>query len=112
MYGQLPSQRLGMTNDWAAYQLDNAVTFLGITIENALQERVEVGDGKSKEYRDKYALWQLLDDEFRLPRPQRRQPYDPMAGFVDALKAQAHNPRSGVRMWEYVGPEKGENGNQ
>jgi hypothetical protein len=49
-----------------AYQIDRAVVVFGITIDNALLEKIEYGDeGKTA---DKYTLDQLLDKQFLLPR--------------------------------------------
>lgn len=39
--------------------------YVGLTIENALQEREKMGD----EFPAKYTLSQLLDSDFRLPLP-------------------------------------------
>lgn len=50
-------------NSLAAYQLDNAVLFLGVSIENAVAERRKV----SEEYLPKYTIDQLLEPDFRLP---------------------------------------------
>lgn len=96
---------MGITNSWAAYQFDNAVVYLGITIENALQERVETGTGKHKEYREKYTLPQLLHENFRLPRPVQQMPVDPLQNFMAQLGAYAGQPGSGVKRYQYVGPE-------
>lgn len=50
-----------------AYQIDRAVTSFGIIIDNALMERVDIGDeGKTVE---KYTLDELLRKDFLLPRP-------------------------------------------
>lgn len=65
-FSKLPSQLLKITNDLAAYQVDDAVLFFGLTIKNALQERVK-GIGGLADDRQKYTLTQLLDDDFRLP---------------------------------------------
>lgn len=74
-WGQTPSQRLNvppLRNDWAAWQFDATVLYVGLTIENAMHERESVGDPKKYETRAKYTLSQLLDDDFRLPRPHTR----------------------------------------
>jgi len=42
------------------------VTF-GLIIENALQERDEVGEGQGRRSIPRYTLSQLLDPEFKLP---------------------------------------------
>lgn len=66
-----------------AYQFDNAVTLFGLTIENALQERQNVGTQKEPKWEPKYTLKELLDNDFRLPRPvQKEQP-----GGLAGLKA-------------------------
>ena len=54
---------------WAALQFDNAVTLVGAVIEDAAQEQQEVGTQKEARWQAKYHMEQLLDDDFRLPRP-------------------------------------------
>lgn len=70
-YSRPPSELLRMEDEWMAYQLDNAVTLFGSTIENALQERQNVGTKKAPKWEPKYSLTQLLDNDFRLPLPPR-----------------------------------------
>lgn len=70
--GGRPSQHLAvppLQNDWAAYQFDNAVLFVGITVENALGERENRGSEDRPDWQPKYKLNQLLEPDFRLPRP-------------------------------------------
>lgn len=70
-WGGRPSQWLKappLRNDLAAYQFDGAVMYVGLTIENALQEREEYGPMNARQWRAKYTLKQLLDPEFRLSR--------------------------------------------
>lgn len=70
-WGGRPSQWLQappLRNDLAAYQFDGAVMYVGLTIENALQEREEYGPINARQWRAKYTLKQLLDPEFRLAR--------------------------------------------
>lgn len=55
--------------DWTIWQFDNAVHFVGSVLEHALNERVETGEGKNYRSQPKYKLSQLLEDDFRLPRP-------------------------------------------
>ena len=57
-----------LVDEWAVYQFDAAVNYLGLVVENAMLETTEVGVGDSKRSIAKYTLAQLLDDEFRLPR--------------------------------------------
>lgn len=64
-----PSDLVCIEDRWAAYQFDSAVTFVGLTIESALHETREVGVGQSKRVEPKYTIAQLLEPEFRLPRP-------------------------------------------
>lgn len=95
-----------LQNDLAAYQFDQAVLYVGLTIENALHEREEVGPPDKREWRQKYTLAQLLDASFRLPPPkppkQRGNVFD---NFVQELMSYAGQPGSGGRVWRYVGPE-------
>lgn len=76
LYHKLPSEVFGEEDALAAWMLDTCVTWFGITVENALQETVEVGlvydpqaRGNNKRREAKYTLSQLLDSDFRLPRP-------------------------------------------
>lgn len=73
---QRPSDIICIEDRWAAYQFDSAVSLVGTTIENALQETREVG-GKLN---PRYTLAQVLDADFRFPRD---------ASAVDALKRMA-----------------------
>jgi len=73
---QRPSNIVGISDRWAAYQFDSAVCLVGTTIENALQETNEAG-GKMT---PRYTLTQLLDADFRLPQP---------ASAADKLKEMA-----------------------
>lgn len=70
-FGKLPSQVLDPSHAWddlTRYQIDNAVTFFGLTIEGALQERIERGSGGNKRWSPRYTLSELLDDKFQFPR--------------------------------------------
>ena len=78
-----PSDLIGIADRWAALQFDNAITYAGTVIENALQEYKEVGQGKTKKMELKYTLAQLLDPKFRLPKPKRNQ----TGGVADLAKA-------------------------
>lgn len=99
-YNKPPSEYFAdLVDEWTRYQFDNAVTYFGTVIENALAETKEVGAGKDKQRVPVYegGLEQLLDDDFRLPRPptkleKRRQ------GAANLL-ALAADPRSGIKMW-------------
>jgi hypothetical protein len=82
--GQRPSSLLGYWLDpWTAYQLDRAVVTVGIALDNASQELHNVGDEKKPKWAPRYRMEQLLDEQFRLPAPER-----PPEG-VAALKAMA-----------------------
>lgn len=66
----MPSLRLKarpLENDWAAYQFDAAVMWVGLTIENALNDREEYGPSNARATRPRYTLAKLLEPEFRLP---------------------------------------------
>jgi hypothetical protein len=71
-YSQLPAAILDEDHELsslARYLLNKVVTWFGITIENALAERVNVGSEKEPHMEARYTLSQLLDPSFRLPRP-------------------------------------------
>ena len=55
-YGQRPSSLLGLTDGWAAYQLDLATLQLGLAVENKLAEHDKAG-------KPKHNLTDLLRDE-------------------------------------------------
>lgn len=59
-----PSDLLCVDDPWAAYMLDSAVTTLGVTIENAAQEQVNVGGDQSPKWQAKYSLHDLLTPGF------------------------------------------------
>lgn len=69
-YHRRPSEDLQPVDALTAYLVDKAVLWFGATVEDALSERVEVGEGKDKRSEAKYTLEQLLDPAFRLPHPQ------------------------------------------
>ena len=69
IYSRLPHELVGLADAWHAYQFDNAVTLLGVTVENALQERRNAGTAKQPDWQPTYTLRQLLDEEHRLPAP-------------------------------------------
>jgi hypothetical protein len=104
--GKLPSECLPgiaeITNDWGIYCFDNAILYFCTTIENASNERKEVKAGKTSEWRNVYDFEDLLDDDFRLPRPpsklQKRQ-----EGAANLLGL-ASDPRSGVKLWREKKP--------
>lgn len=51
---------------WAAYQLDCAICYFGMVIENALNEQVNVGPDDKPKWVAKYTLTQLLTPGFKL----------------------------------------------
>lgn len=90
-----PEQRL---DSLTRYLADNAVTFFGMTIENALAERVNVGSEKEPKWEDKYTLPQLLDPAFRLPRPLTAK----QQRLGSGLKAMVMANPSAVGRWKEV----------
>lgn len=76
---------------WAALQFDNAVSLVGVVIENAAQEQQNVGTDKAPKWEAKYSMDELLDPDFYLPTPVKK--IKPKG--VDALKAFA-----GVRVFK------------
>ena len=109
---QLPSDRLGVTNDWAAYQIDDAVVWFGVTVENALAERVNHGSAEKPDWRDKYTLEQLLEPDFRLPRPGqpltgKQAAAQALSSYIDTLIGSAGKLGSGGRVFQYKPPVGG-----
>lgn len=105
-YHKLPSEVFGERDDLAAWMLDNAVTWFGITIENALAERVKVQSGKGQfDSIPKYTLARLLSPEFKLPRPAAE--HTSSSPFA-ALFGQVGKKGGLVKRYVYVAPEKKE----
>lgn len=105
-YHRRASDDLEIEDGIAAWCVDGAVMWFGITMENALAERNEVTVNGRKEYRPKYSLAQLLEPTFKLPKPQReivRKPQAP-SGFAALLAMAKQGPSSGIKLWEYVKP--------
>ena len=65
--------------------LDSCVLTFGTIVENALLERDEIGSGQGKQYHNRYTLAQLLDPEFKLPRPVTEHDELQEWGQVDGL---------------------------
>jgi hypothetical protein len=84
----------------AQWMFDSAVTWFGITIENALSERVKVTMGKEVTFKPKYTLARLLNERFRLPKPQP-EPEDNPNPWASLL-AWAGKRNSGVKRYKYV----------
>lgn len=105
-YHKLPSELYGITNPLLAFLFDNAITACGVTIENALAERVNKGTSKEPRYEATYTLAELLDPIFYLPRPQPEpRKVRPIAnnGLAQIL-ALAGQQGSSVKLYKYVGP--------
>lgn len=103
-----PSALLCLDDPLTAYQFDAAVITLVAIVSNALSEMVEVGFGKDKRREQRYTLEQLLDPAFRLPRPPRKARVTPMSqdkATHQQFLSMAQQPRSGVKMFTYVGPK-------
>jgi hypothetical protein len=84
LYHKLPSEIFGERDPLAAWMLDNAVTAFGTIVENALQERDEMEvDGQTLRT-ERYKLSDLLDPEFRLPRPHEEDDFAAFKG-VDGI---------------------------
>lgn len=64
-------------NPLTAYQFDAAVVAFGITIENALHELVETGQGANRKSKQRYKLNDLLNDKFQF---QRENPLTALQG--------------------------------
>lgn len=76
----MPSELLKIEDDWAAYQVDNAVCLIGSAIDGAKEERHKVGPEDNPTWELKYTMRQLLDPEFKLPVSQSM-------GYEDNLDA-------------------------
>lgn len=109
-YNRLPSSFFaGLVDELTVYQFDNAVTWFGVTIENLLQERIKVGAGENERSEAKYELEDLLDPDFRVPRPKSlRSPKAKKQGAQDAIAmmmALASQKGSGVMLWGQAEPK-------
>lgn len=82
--GTRPSSYVGITDLWVAYQFDRAVNTFGVVIDNASQEMHNVGSEKAAKYEPLYQMEQLLDVDFRLPRPKTAE--DKERDSITALK--------------------------
>lgn len=99
-----PSELFGEKDSIAAWMLNGATLWFGITIENLLNERVEVSVGAKSQSYPRYTLTRLLHPDFTVFRPA---PSDPTTGINPwmGLLGWAGKPRSGVKRWQYVKPE-------
>lgn len=77
--------------------------WFGMTVENLLAERVEVGNGKEKRYEAKYKLSDLLDLNFRVPQPTPEPKREQMLKGNPALLTMASQPGV-VKRWRGVAP--------
>lgn len=59
-------ESLNQLNPLAAYQFDRAVTTFGRILNNALQERIDIGSGSSRKSIAKYTIKELLTEGFQL----------------------------------------------
>lgn len=73
--------------DWTIWQFDNGIMFFVSVIKNALAETEKIGS----ESQAKYTLGQLLDDDFRLPRPLTHKQQRKQVGA--AVKAMMNSAR-------------------
>ncbi len=60
------SEIVGIKDLWLMYQFDSAISLVGVTIENALNETVE---NLAKQLVPKYTLEELLSTKFKFPKP-------------------------------------------
>lgn len=99
-YHRRPSVDLELDDPLIALCTDRAVTWFGITVENALLERVDVGSGKDKRSEAKYSLEELLDPAFALSRPQPAAKKQPAQNVIGAMMAMDGM----VKKWIHVKP--------
>ena len=104
-YSKLPSDIVDedhALDSLTRFLLNKAVTYFGMTIENLLDETVEVGHGANKRTESKYELKELMHPDFKLPRPQAKaRPQD----GLQSLMMLAKQKNSGVVVWGYTGNE-------
>lgn len=65
-YSQLPSKILGVSDSWAAFQVDTAILTVGGSIENLAQERVNEGSDQEPKWTNRYQMSELLRADFRV----------------------------------------------
>lgn len=70
VYGRRPSEIVGLSNSWTAYQFDSAVARWGTWVEDKLREC-------DKEGRPRHSLESLLRGE-----PEKKAYRDPLTGKV------------------------------
>lgn len=103
VYHRRPSDDLCPDDEVAAWCLDDAVLWFGLTIEGLLSERTNIGTPDKPKWQNKYTLAQLLDPRFIVPKP----PPTPKAqaeNGLGLLMVLAGQPGSGVKRYEYVKP--------
>ena len=83
----------------AAFLFDAAITACGITIDNALAERINTGTKDKPAWNPKYTLHQILEPDFVLPSPESSS--KPTNG-IGALLAMAQQKGGGVKLWKAV----------
>lgn len=94
---------MGVSDKWAAYQFDAAVTFLGRALEHYRDELTEVGPPTEKKLVPKYSMEQLLDQNFLLPRPKSDK--ERQRDAIAMLKALGGRKGSGVKVFKANPPE-------
>lgn len=106
-----PSDLVCIEDRLTALLFDNAVTFFGTAIENALHEQVNRGSQSSPRYESKYDLRDLLEPDFVIPddpKPRRiRQKGQGSTGIAQILALSAEG-NANIKRWvhESLLPEK------
>lgn len=104
VWGEIEHPVFGTHCTLSAWMLDTAVTWFGITIENALAERVKTKMGNEVTFKPRFTLARLLDENFKLaPPPEEQTSANPWA----ALLGWAGRRNSPVKRYAYVPPEDG-----
>lgn len=108
LYHRRPSSDLAIKDSLIAWCVDDCVLWFGLKIENLLNERVEIGEGKDKRYEAKYELNDLLDPSFRIERPMPKAKQLPLQGGSPqgaALLAMAASQSNlVVKRWRAIPP--------
>lgn len=89
-----------MVDPWTCYCFDNAILYFCTVIESALTETKKIGIAPDIEYEAKYTIDQLLDNDFRLPRPPTAKEKRAQGAPGSGLKALAAAFPGAVGLWK------------
>jgi hypothetical protein len=99
-----PSSLVCIQNKLAAYLFDNAVVFFGTAVENALQERVNLGSPSHPNWESKYTLSELLESDFIIQMdetPRKMKKIGKGSTGIAQVLALADQGTGGIKKWVY-----------